>query len=203
MIAVRGAWYAARRMVPRPDDSPFTEATSDAELAAGVERRHPGAERELCRRFAPRIRVYGVKHLRSEEHARDLVQAVLLAVLVALREGRVIEIEELGRFVLGTCRHLVHHQRRASSRAEPLPPELVLEAPSLDDERVDQAALFRCLEGLDLRSRTILQLAFCRDKSAQEIADLLATTAGNVRVVRHRALGALRQCLDGKAQATP
>ncbi len=39
------------------------------------------AEAELCRRFAPRIRLYGLRHLRDQDRARDLVQAVLLAAL--------------------------------------------------------------------------------------------------------------------------
>src|SRR5688572_5444185 len=65
---------------------------SDAELvrrimAGGGDAR--AAEAELCRRFAPRVRLYGLRHLRSEDRARDLVQSVLLAVLEAVRAGRV------------------------------------------------------------------------------------------------------------------
>ena len=65
---------------------------SDADLARRVAR-HGGstgdrdAEAELCRRFAPRIRLYGLKHLRSEERAADLVQSVLLVVIEALASG--------------------------------------------------------------------------------------------------------------------
>ncbi|MET0593614.1 MAG: hypothetical protein ABW133_13000, partial [Polyangiaceae bacterium] len=31
------------------------------------------AETELCHRFAPRIRLYGLRHLHDEDRARDLV----------------------------------------------------------------------------------------------------------------------------------
>jgi RNA polymerase sigma-70 factor, ECF subfamily len=39
-------------------------------------------------------------------------------------------------------------------------------------------------------------LTFFADEPADGIARALGTTAGNVRVVRHRALGALRACLE-------
>lgn len=41
-----------------------------------------------------------------------------------------------------------------------------------------------------------MQLSFFRERSADEIAEVLETTAGNVRVVRHRAVAQLRQCLE-------
>jgi RNA polymerase sigma-70 factor (ECF subfamily) len=158
--------------------------------------RRAAAERELCRRFAPRIRFYGLKHLRDEARAEDLVQSVLLAVLEALRAGRVEDVEHVDRFVLGTCRHLALQRRAADGRAEPAPAR-ALDVGSVQPETaaVDFPALWRCLTRLDLRSQTILHLAFYREKSADQIARVLDTTAGNVRVVRHRAMLQLRGCL--------
>jgi RNA polymerase sigma-70 factor (ECF subfamily) len=60
--------------------------------------------------------------------------------------------------------------------------------------------MHRCLHRLDARARTVLHLAFTRDKPAAEIARVLETTAGNVRVLRHRAVAQLRRCLDGDGQ---
>jgi RNA polymerase sigma-70 factor (ECF subfamily) len=42
-----------------------------------------------------------------------------------------------------------------------------------------------------------VSLTFFEDRSAEEIAETLATTAGHVRVLRHRAIASLRRCLDG------
>jgi DNA-directed RNA polymerase specialized sigma24 family protein len=42
-----------------------------------------------------------------------------------------------------------------------------------------------------------LHLTFYRDKSAEEIATALAMSIANVRVVRHRAVVALRACMEG------
>ena len=69
------------------------------------------AETELCRRFGPRVRLYGLRHLHSEDLAADLVQSVLLAVLEATRAGRIEEASHLDRFILGTCRNIAHRVR--------------------------------------------------------------------------------------------
>ena len=159
--------------------------------------RDPAAEAELCRRFAPRIRLYGLKHLRDEERARDLVQAVLVVLIEAVRAGRVDEPDLLDRFVLGTCRNLAARARHADSRTEALdldPPDQASVMPATD--ALDIAAMARCFEQLELRARMVLQLAFFRDKSADEIAAVLETTAGNVRVIRHRAVVQLRDCVE-------
>ena len=59
-------------------------------VAAGGQDRE-AAEAELCRRLAPRIRLFGLKHLRDRDAAADLVQQVLLITLEGLRAGKVRE----------------------------------------------------------------------------------------------------------------
>lgn len=76
----------------------------------------PDAERELCERFAQRIRLYGLRHLGDEAAAADLVQDVLLVLLHSVREGRIQDPAHLERFVLGTCRNLVAKIRRGEQR---------------------------------------------------------------------------------------
>jgi RNA polymerase sigma-70 factor (ECF subfamily) len=160
------------------------------------------AEAELCRRFAPRVRLYGLRHLRDEDRARDLVQSVLLAVLQAARAGRIADPERVDRFMLGTSRNLAQRMRdgeRASAGDEPLA-ALVAEADP-KAEQVDLAALVRCLAGLDDRSRQVVVWSFNEERPCDEIATRLAISSANVRVVRHRALAALRRCLDGPKEA--
>src|SRR6476661_114876 len=80
----------------------------DAELArriaSGCDRE---AESELFRRMSPRIRLYGLRHLRDAHAADDLTQQVMLTLLERLRAGRLREPEKLASFVLGTCRMTV------------------------------------------------------------------------------------------------
>ena len=57
------------------------------------------AEAELFRRMAPRIRLYGLRHLRDAAAAEDLTQEVLITTLEALRAGRLREPEKQTSFV--------------------------------------------------------------------------------------------------------
>lgn len=152
------------------------------------------AEVELFRRFAPRVRLYGLRHLRDEERARDLVQAVMLAVIEAARAGRVKELDKVDRFVLGTARNTTLRVREVEGRRRELAFEEAFEPSTA---LVDGAALMRCVGKLEERARAVLVLSFMEEQPAEEIAAFLSTTAGNVRVMRHRALQAVRTCLDG------
>src|SRR5215471_20328401 len=93
---------------------------SDADLAPRIADGDREAEAEMCRRMGPRIRLYGLRHLRSSSAADDLVQQVLLKVLEALRSDRLREPDKLARFVLGTCRMTVTDQRRSLHRQQEL-----------------------------------------------------------------------------------
>ena len=85
---------------------------TDGDLARAITARAPGsaeAESELYRRFAPRVRLYGLRHLRNDDVARDLAQQVLLVTIEKLRNGSVrdadqIAVMEAGR-VIETGRH--------------------------------------------------------------------------------------------------
>src|SRR6185503_19101754 len=93
---------------------------SDADLAPRIADGDREAEAELCRRMGPRIRLYGLRHLRSPSAADDLVQQVLLKTLQALRAARLREPDKLAQFVLGTCRMTVIDLRRAGRRQRDL-----------------------------------------------------------------------------------
>lgn len=66
---------------------------SDSELVRQIS---SGSDREaeLFRRMAPRIRLYGLRHLRDPHAAEDLMQQVLITALEALRAGRLRECEK-------------------------------------------------------------------------------------------------------------
>lgn len=172
----------------------------DAELARRAG--EAAIDAELCRRFAPRIRLYGLKHLRTEERARELVQAVLLAVLEALRAARVQRPDQLDRYVLGTCRNLADRIRRGDDRIEPVDLDALPWSGTSGPDPLDVGALMRCMSRLDARAQSIVSLTFGRETSVDEIAGAMAMTPGNVRVARHRALAALRRCLFERGEAT-
>jgi len=189
----RTAWYRPRPM-----------AEDDAELVRHIANSGEiarEAEQSLCRRYGPRALLYGLRHLRDADQARELAQSVLLALLLAVRHGRVAEPEHLDRFVLGTCRNVAARMREHAARAAPTELaelDVAIEVP--EPETVDLRALTRCLAGIDARARVVVHLSFHEERSAEEIAQRLGTTAGNVRVLRHRAVARLRRCLDGRAE---
>jgi RNA polymerase sigma-70 factor (ECF subfamily) len=156
------------------------------------------AEAELFRRMAPRIRLYGLRHLRDEHASEDLTQQVLITTLEALRAGRLREPEKLVSFILGTCRMTVLDLRRNSQRREGLLERfgadlLAPVAPSMP--RLDHEELTRCLQNLKERERTVVVLTFYDEQTGADVAGFLGVSEANVRVIRHRAIHQLRDCM--------
>jgi RNA polymerase sigma-70 factor (ECF subfamily) len=176
---------------------------SDEELARRIAISAAGTaqpeEAELYRRFAPRVRLYGHRHLRDAAAADDLAQDVLLVTIERLRAGEVRRPEEIGSFILGTSRVLsasVHRRgRRRQSLHAKFPEEAVTTAPAMT--HLDRPRLVECLKALAERERTVLLLTFYAERNASEVGGELGLSPGAVRVVRHRAMARLRQCVLG------
>jgi RNA polymerase sigma-70 factor (ECF subfamily) len=157
------------------------------------------AESELYRRLAPRVRLYGLRHLRDRHGAADLVQSVLLMTLERLRAGRIREPERIGSFVLGSCRMTVLEMRRGTRRREALLEtfgDVAATFESSEPGLLDGDRLARCLEALSERERSVVVLTFFADRNADDVGAELSISSGNVRVIRHRALSRLRACVD-------
>jgi RNA polymerase sigma-70 factor (ECF subfamily) len=172
-------------------------------IARGPSTEADAAETEVARRFAPRIRLFGLRRLRDHAAAQDLVQEVLVTTIEALRTGRIEQPERLASFVLGACRMTIVNQRRGEQRRARILAQFGDDlAPAPDSSRgsaLDRDRLAACLEGLPIRDRTVVALTFYLERSADEIARELGTSPGNIRVLRHRALGRLHDCLEGLA----
>jgi len=164
----------------------------------------PAAEAELCRRLAPRVRLYGLRHLRDSAAADDLAQEVLVLTLERLRAGRVREPDRLASFVLGACRLVVRNQRRGQRRREGLLDRFPSAFPRdarLETVGLDRGRLRGCLGRLAERERTVLVLTFYAEEPTAAIAARLLTSAENVRTMRHRAFARLRECVTGGGAA--
>ncbi len=161
------------------------------------------AEAEVCRRFAPRIRHYGLRHLRDEAAADDLVQEVLALTLTSLREGRLRDPAMLASFVLGSCRLVARNGLRTEQRRRGLLELYAAEHPATTHlEPVENfTRLAGCIEQLTERERTIIALTYYAEQTGQRIAAELGLSHANVRVVRHRALARLLGCMAGFEEA--
>jgi RNA polymerase sigma-70 factor (ECF subfamily) len=183
---------------------------SDGELARAISSRAPGereaAESELYRRFAPRVRLYGLRHLRDEESARDLVQQVMMLTIEKLRRGDVREPDQIASFVLGTSRTMAMAVRRKEMRHEELR-EKFLVAPTAyaapdAGAMTDLDRLEHCMAQLADRERSVMFLTFYAESAAATVAAEVGISEGNVRVIRHRALAKLRACVLAGRQAS-
>jgi len=161
----------------------------------------PAAEAELYRTLARRVRLYGRRHLRDDAAAEDLMQQVMLLTIEKMRAGELREPEKVVSFVFGACRMVTLDIRRGARRREEL-----LEKYGADLEiadiavapRLDEARVAACLERLAERERAVMILSFYEDEPADRVGAALGLSAGNVRVIRHRALERLRDCVMGK-----
>lgn len=185
-----------------PEASTTTEASSDAALARRIAEGPAGStsseEAELYRRFAPRVRLYGRRHLRNGASADDLAQDVMLLTIQRLRAGEVRNHDEIGSFILGTSRMQAQATRRSAYRRDALTarfwdPET--QAPAMTTAALDTPRVTTCLQALAERDRLVLLLTYYADRDAPRIAEELGVSAGAVRVIRHRAMSQLRDCV--------
>jgi RNA polymerase sigma-70 factor (ECF subfamily) len=181
----------------------MVETASDADLARRIADGADdaaSAEAELCRRFLNRARLYGLKHLRFDvTAAEDLAQQVMMILLEALRAGRVEDLERVDRFMLGTCRNVAHSMRRAAGRVLETGRRLSRELANASTppwELVVSRRVEECLGALPARESRLLFALFQEGATAAEAAETLGTTPGNVRVMHHRAIARLRECID-------
>jgi len=172
---------------------------NDAELVqqigSGIDRE---AEAELFRRMAPRIRLYGLRHLRDAHAAEDLMQQVMITTLEALRAGRLREPEKLASFVLGTCRMTVLDLRRSVQRKQRLLEQFgadLLAPIQMPMPRLDHDHLRHCVQNLRERERTVIVMSFYDEQTGADVAGFLGVSEANVRVIRHRAIHQLRECM--------
>jgi RNA polymerase sigma-70 factor (ECF subfamily) len=171
---------------------------SDAELARRIGVGEREAEAELFHRMAPRIRLYGLRHLRDVHASEDLMQNVLITIIEALRQGRLREPEKLASFVLGTCRMTILDLRHGAQRKERLLEQFGLDllgscesiTPHFDQER-----LARCVQSLNERERSVVVMTFYNEQTGADVASFLGVSEANVRVIRHRAIRQLRDCM--------
>jgi len=148
--------------------------------------------------MAPRVRLYGLRHLRDEHADDDLAQQVLLTTIEALRAGRLRETEKLASFVLGACRMTVLDLRRRAQRKQQLLARFGLDplAPvQASEPMIDQDRLANCVQNLGERERAVIVMTFYDEQTGADVAGFLGVSEVNVRVIRHRAIRQLRDCM--------
>jgi RNA polymerase sigma-70 factor (ECF subfamily) len=119
------------------DETP--EARAARRIAAAPPGEAADDEAALYRLLAPRIRRYGLRHLRDAHAAADLMQHVMVHTLSRLRAGELREPGRVLSYVLGTCRMTVMEQRRGERRRAELLERYAGDLPAADVAQVAPA----------------------------------------------------------------
>lgn len=178
--------------------------TEHGELATRALAGDRDAERELCRRLFPAIRAFARRRLRGTQ-AEDFAQDALVTFVQALRAGKIDDPARAAGFALGICRHLAADETRTRERRRELVERFgasELPAEGADVQPWDQAVSFGadhledCLSRLTRRARDVIKATFFEEEPDSAIASAMSLSEANVRVIRHRTIAALRECLE-------
>jgi RNA polymerase sigma factor (sigma-70 family) len=169
------------------------DAARWAGLASRVGQGDRAAEAELADLFHQRVRLFASVRLHGSDAASDIAQETILAVIEALRAGRLREPYNLPGFVLGTARNLVNNHHRKQARA----PEVLEDPPDRPDETDGQwagldherrALVRKALGRLNALDRRILLLTLAEGMNPREIAPIVGLKPDVVRTRKARAV---------------
>ncbi|HJL19398.1 MAG TPA: sigma-70 family RNA polymerase sigma factor [Sandaracinaceae bacterium LLY-WYZ-13_1] len=177
--------------------------TDEALMRAYVDGDHE-AFRALFERYAPMLMRLTVRHLRSEELAREVVQQTFFQMHAARNDFR--RDAKLRPWVFTIAMNLVReHYRKKKRRKETELDEHRAEAPQRERgplERKERAQLLRvALSKLPDTQREVVELHWFEERPFAEVAQIVGSTEGAVRVRAHRAYKKLAEMLRGELGA--
>jgi RNA polymerase sigma-70 factor (ECF subfamily) len=189
---------------PAPAEIPLLER-----LVAAAVRGDAGAKQRLLAEIHPLVLRYCRGRLGRQEtvigSADDVAQEVCLAVVGAL-PNYTIKGLSFRAFVYGIAAHKVTDAFRAIGRNKSEPMAELPDTAVLHDgpeQRLLAGELAERLGGmlhrLTPRQREVLILRIVAGLSAEEVAHIVGSTPGAVRVTQHRALNRLRAVMAGRA----
>jgi RNA polymerase sigma factor (sigma-70 family) len=177
-------------------------------LAERIRNVDPHAESELAQRFCGRVFALALVRTRDREAARDLAQEIMLAVLGALREGRLRDHDGLTGYIYATARNQVNSflrtrriERDTASMQAPALDQLDPEKTFEDAERLRSA--LRAIEQLGPADRQILRLTLVEGLQPREIAVRLGLKPEVVRKRRSRAVRRAREAIRNERVTKP
>lgn len=174
---------------------------SDEELMLAYVDGDKTAFRELFSRYSPRLFRMAMRHMRNEDLARDLVQQTFFRLHRARHDFK--RDAKLSPWITTIGMNLIREHWRRSSKRHFYEFDPALHGERDDsDEKIEKAeralSLTRALAKLPDNQREVVELHWFQEHSFREVAQMVGSTEGAVRVRAHRAYKRLQAILDEK-----
>jgi len=127
--------------------------------------------------------------LRDQELAREVVQETFLRLC---REEPSKVGGYLAQWLFTVCRNLAFDTRKREARMTPLE-DMDIGVDSNLEQKESVGEIFRLVENLPKNQREVVYLKFQCDLSYKEISDVTKLSVGNVGLLLHTALKAIRK----------
>jgi len=176
------------------------------EMAERVRLGESSAEADLVRQFYRPVYAMVVARIGDLDAARDLTQEVMLAVLLALRDGKLENPEGLVGYICGTMRNQVRYYFRSAhpERSGELSADLSIDEPDPEEMLASaerRSLADRAIGELGPSDQKILRLTLVEGLTPSEIGERLRLKPEVVRKRKSRALRRLRKVLrEGRSQ---
>ena len=199
--AIQSYRLPPQRMLMESANPDFT-----ALLLQVATQRSKAAYSQLFHYFAPRIRHYGLRHLRSEARAMELVQETLLAVwqkAALYHPDRGAPTTWIYTVMRNQCFDMLRRQQVSKEDlvAEDIWP--VLEYQAVEDDANDPGEndiltrqLMHYLHLLPLPQQEVVRSVYLQDQTLQEISDRLQVPLGTIKSRLRLGLMKLREQIE-------
>lgn len=175
------------------------EDTTDEELMRAYVAGDHAAFRALFERYAPQLERLTRRHLDSDEEAREVVQATFFRLHGARKDFR--DGARLRPWLLTIAMNLVreHWRKRKRQRTGPIEEELASVVQETSERELEERALRvrNAVAELPARHREVVELHWFQELPFAEVASIVGSSEGAVRVRAHRAYARLKAILGG------
>lgn len=144
--------------------------------------------------FGALIQIKLRSRLKSPEAIEDVRQETLARFFVALRDGRILQPERMGSFVISICNHVLLEHYRVGSRLDSLDDDHERDFPakgtdllSLLAAKETEKKVREVLDQLSERDRRVLREVFLEERDKDEVCRNFRVDRDYLRVLLHRA----------------
>ncbi|KPK15058.1 MAG: hypothetical protein AMJ62_10755 [Myxococcales bacterium SG8_38] len=178
--------------------SSLDDGATDEQLMEAYVDGDDGAFRLLFERYAPILLRLTRRHLRDEELAQEIVQQTFFRLHGARNDFR--QGSKLRPWIMTIAMNLVREHWRRKKRRQTADLEVDTQAspePELTPMELQQRSelLYVALGKLPASQREVVELHWFQERPYAEIAQIVGTSEGAVRVRAHRAYATLKQLL--------